>query len=641
MEKDIEIPFNNCKDDLLYQNRVHSRGSKPEDLVINYFHDNEKFVNNISWPNKESDIDDDSCDDDDDDSSINITIHSQDDLSLVGLFSVSSDNCNLLNCEHFYKNNFFDHQINCSICFHKNRFDNILENDNPAIQDYIDPLYYFNMANKIPFLPRKLEIEAARKRKCDCSLHGTDIKKFHSRTESLRDIYRAKDAITEKAKNTPTEEEVIPTWIPIKEEIDTKNLISYPNSSTPNKKDPPKISLTLGYNFDLSNSEDCQWRSEINIENNFHPVTNSAFVNKSFESKLTLSPHYASQRDDIPMNSNVQNTSVNSNMLYRSSLGYSSLGENNNCNSLPNLEVISINKSCYPIVKKFNDVEEHIQWLNETEFQTGFIDTHCHLDFLFRKLNYSQSFDNFINTCQQTDPFPKSFLGCIAIFCDPRSFFKFNWWQAMLSNERVWGAFGCHPHFTHQYGPDEENMLKYALMNEKVIATGEIGLDYSYKNGRDHEQQISVFERQLIIALEVKKPIVIHCRDAFNDAYTIMKRMLPKNYIIHLHCFTGSFVEATNWMESFPNLYFGFTSIITKDNRRAMNVKQVVRALPLNRILLETDSPYFRPFYMKKGNYSHPGMAIHVASAISTLRQIPIEVVLEETRKNTFNVYNI
>lgn len=54
MEKDIEMPFNNCKDDLLYQNRVHSRGSKPEDLVINYFHDNEKFVNNISWPNKVS-----------------------------------------------------------------------------------------------------------------------------------------------------------------------------------------------------------------------------------------------------------------------------------------------------------------------------------------------------------------------------------------------------------------------------------------------------------------------------------------------------------------------------------------------------------------------------------------------------------
>ena len=74
--------------------------------------------------------------------------------------------------------------------------------------------------------------------------------------------------------------------------------------------------------------------------------------------------------------------------------------------------------------------------------------------------------------------------------------------------------------------------------------------------------------------------------------------MLPKNYKIHKHCFTGDRKEANLWMDHFPNLYLGFTCLITHSSNRSTRVKEVAKTVPLNRILLETDAPYFRPYYV-------------------------------------------
>ncbi|KAK8733357.1 hypothetical protein OTU49_006599, partial [Cherax quadricarinatus] len=146
---------------------------------------------------------------------------------------------------------------------------------------------------------------------------------------------------------------------------------------------------------------------------------------------------------------------------------------------------------------------------------------------------------------------------------------KINWWEDIISTSNVWAAFGCHPHFSESFSDEEEVYLRHALQNEKTVALGEIGLDYSERKYLSRELQQAVFRKQLQIALEYKKPIVIHCRDAHRDCIEILKE------------------------------------------------------------------------YSDSGRFSHPGMAIHVAAQVAKLRNEEIQVVLNQARKNTRDVYGI
>ncbi|XP_045584602.1 uncharacterized protein [Procambarus clarkii] len=294
-------------------------------------------------------------------------------------------------------------------------------------------------------------------------------------------------------------------------------------------------------------------------------------------------------------------------------------------------------------IKKFTFLEYDEKELQTTRYKPGFIDTHCHLDFLFQRTSYTGSYANFQSLSQSTDPFPVSYEGCVAIFCKPWTFKKINWWEDILSTSNVWAAFGCHPHFCESFGDEEEGYLRHALQNEKTVALGEIGLDYSSKNNEIRELQQYVFRKQLEIAMEFKKPVVIHCRDAHKDCIKILKEVVPRDYLIHRHCFTETWIEAEEWLESFSRVYFGFTNLVTYvSSRRSWNIREVVRRLPLNRLLLETDAPYFRPLcYSNSGQLSHPGMAIHVAAQVAKLRKEDIQVVLTQARTNTRDMYGI
>ncbi|XP_042904217.1 uncharacterized protein [Parasteatoda tepidariorum] len=273
----------------------------------------------------------------------------------------------------------------------------------------------------------------------------------------------------------------------------------------------------------------------------------------------------------------------------------------------------------------------------------GFIDSHCHLDFLFGRLSYDGSFKDYQK--QNKDSFPVCFKGCIAIFCNPPTFIKRKrFWQDLLAEENVWASFGCHPHYSKNYNDEVEESIMRALDHPKVCALGEIGLDYSRKNDCSKDIQEKVFIRQLKIALKRKLPLVIHCRDAHEDGLEIMKRMVPKNYFIHLHCFTDTWEIAQKWLEEFPNLYIGLTNLVTFPS--AAEVHEVAKKIPLSRLLLETDTPYFipKPLTRHPSNLrnSHPGMAIHVAAQVAALKEgIPLELVLYKTRQNTKAVYKI
>ncbi|KAM9859382.1 putative deoxyribonuclease TATDN2 [Aulostomus maculatus] len=278
-------------------------------------------------------------------------------------------------------------------------------------------------------------------------------------------------------------------------------------------------------------------------------------------------------------------------------------------------------------------------WTGYSSGHVGFIDTHCHLDMLYGKLGFRGTFSSFRELYEDT--FPSEFQGCITDFCNPRIMMKEALWEGLLAEDRVWGAFGCHPHFADEYSKVHECNILRAMKHPKAVAFGEMGLDYSHKNSTHTNKQKEVFERQLRLAVAMQKPLVIHCRDADDDLLAIMKKCVPRDYKIHRHCFTNSYPVIEPFLAEFPNLYVGFTALITYS--RATEARDAVRKVPLNRIVLETDAPYFLPRQVTKDvcRFSHPGMGLHTLQELSLLKGEDMPTVLATIRNNTTQLYGI
>ncbi|KAL1438668.1 hypothetical protein MTO96_047860 [Rhipicephalus appendiculatus] len=257
----------------------------------------------------------------------------------------------------------------------------------------------------------------------------------------------------------------------------------------------------------------------------------------------------------------------------------------------------------------------------------GLVDTHCHLDFLFRKTRHRGSFEKFRENHQDT--FPPQLRGVRGRVLRPGYLQEGIGTSggAFFPRTEFGGAFGCHPHMARLYDEDIEEAMVNALEHPRVVALGEIGLDYSSNNKCDHPVQQRVLRRQLTLARRGKMPLVIHSRDASMDTLRILKEEMPADWSIHRHCYTGDWAEAKEWMDTFPNLCIGLTPLV--GFRNAGPVAEVARRIPLDRLLLETDAPYFLP-KSESGrlSQSHPGMAIHVATQLSTMRGIPLEDIL-------------
>ncbi|XP_036593232.1 putative deoxyribonuclease TATDN2 [Trichosurus vulpecula] len=268
----------------------------------------------------------------------------------------------------------------------------------------------------------------------------------------------------------------------------------------------------------------------------------------------------------------------------------------------------------------------------------GFIDTHCHLDMLYSKLSFQGTFSKFRKIYSSS--FPKEFQGCIADFCDPSTLTD-GLWEDLLKEDLVWGAFGCHPHFSRYYNERQERNLLQALRHPKAVAFGEMGLDYSYKCTSPVSDQQKVFERQLKLAVALKKPLVIHCREADEDLLSIMKKFVPTDYKIHRHCFTGKYSVIEPLLKHFPNLSVGFTALVTYSS--AWEAREALKQIPLERIIVETDAPYFLPRQVPKSlcQYAHPGLALHTVREIAKVKGEPLSQTLATLRQNTSRLYSL
>lgn len=201
--------------------------------------------------------------------------------------------------------------------------------------------------------------------------------------------------------------------------------------------------------------------------------------------------------------------------------------------------------------------------------------------------------------------------------------------------ENIYAAVGVHPHDAKDMDDTTLQLLSSLANNEKVIAIGEIGLDYHYDNS-PRDIQRKWFIEQIRLAKQLKLPIIIHEREASQDMYNILKQEADENLTGVLHCYSGSLEMAREYLKM--GFYLSFAGPVTFKNSRVS--KEVAQSIPLDRILVETDSPYLAP-EPKRGKRNEPLNVRYVAAMIAELRGISFEEIATATTKNVKKLFSI
>lgn len=199
----------------------------------------------------------------------------------------------------------------------------------------------------------------------------------------------------------------------------------------------------------------------------------------------------------------------------------------------------------------------------------------------------------------------------------------------------VYGAIGVHPSETGELDEKSFKWLKESCGLEKVVAVGEIGLDYHYEEP-EHSVQKKWFERQLELAREVKLPVIIHSRDAARDTLDIMKNHRAEDLGGVIHCFSYSKEIAREYLDM--DYYFGIGGVITFGN--AKKLKEAVEYIPVEKLLLETDSPYLAP-EPNRGKRNSSLNIPYIAKEIASIKGISYEEVLAVTHENAERLFAI
>ncbi len=199
-------------------------------------------------------------------------------------------------------------------------------------------------------------------------------------------------------------------------------------------------------------------------------------------------------------------------------------------------------------------------------------------------------------------------------------------------NNFVYATVGVHPTDIGIYTDSIERELEELARHPKVVAIGEIGLDYHWMKD-EKERQKEVFRSQMNIARKMKKPVVIHAREATADTLEILKEYKDVRGI--LHCYPGSYESAK---EIIDNYYFGVGGVITFKNAKK-NIEAISK-IPLERLVIETDAPYLTPTPFR-GKRNHPMYVEYIAQKIAEIKGISIEEVVKVTTENAKKAYNL
>lgn len=249
-----------------------------------------------------------------------------------------------------------------------------------------------------------------------------------------------------------------------------------------------------------------------------------------------------------------------------------------------------------------------------------FTDTHCHLyneyyeegiDSIYEKMKHSNINRVINNGCDE-----KSNKEVIELLG------KYSW---------MYGAIGIHPESADTYTNEDLKYVEEHINDPKVVAIGEIGLDYYWtKETRDKQKEL--FEYQLALAERVNKPVIIHSREATQDTIDILKKYKVTGVI---HSFSGSYETACIYIKM--GYLLGINGVITFKN---CNLKDVVEKLDLGNIVLETDSPYLTPVPYR-GKRNDPSHVWEIAKYIANLKGVSVEELSKETNANITRCFDI
>lgn len=248
-----------------------------------------------------------------------------------------------------------------------------------------------------------------------------------------------------------------------------------------------------------------------------------------------------------------------------------------------------------------------------------FTDSHCHL-----YDEYYEDIDNIIRLSLENNVYRFINNGC-----DKESNIEVLEKTNKYSN--MYGALGIHPEYVDQYNLEDIKFIENNLSNEKIIAIGEIGLDYYYTK-EDKNEQIKLFEIQLELAEKYNIPVIIHSRDATGDTINILKKYKVKGII---HSFSGSLETAREYIKM--GYLLGVNGVITFKNA---HIKDVIKEIPLEYLVLETDAPYLTPVPFR-GKQNNPSHILDIAKFICELKDISLEELSNITENNLNNMFNI
>ena len=203
--------------------------------------------------------------------------------------------------------------------------------------------------------------------------------------------------------------------------------------------------------------------------------------------------------------------------------------------------------------------------------------------------------------------------------------------------EAVYAVVGIHPSDADKYDGAMEEQLRRWSAQEKVVAIGEIGLDYHFEDDIDHDIQRDVFRRQLRLARELQMPVVIHSRDAMEDTVRIIREEQPEGGFRGVfHCFSGSWEQAKVCLDL--GFYIGFDGPLTFKNSKKL--PKVASEMPLDRLLIETDCPYMAPEPVL-GRRNEPVHVKHIAAKVAELRGISVEEAERVTYENGCRLFGL
>ncbi len=276
-----------------------------------------------------------------------------------------------------------------------------------------------------------------------------------------------------------------------------------------------------------------------------------------------------------------------------------------------------------------------------------FIDTHCHIDSYERHAGESfdailerfrtSSFANVLSSAKEKAAAAK--IACpeafIHVACDPADFEYAR--ELSEKYDNVYTAYGIHPEYVETETAEDEARMMEFLKHPKCVACGEFGLDYHY-GAETKVAQVKLFERHLQLGIESGKPLVLHLREADDDALAVLRAANLRDTKIHIHCFTGTpeFVEQLLALDA--QIFVGFTGIVTFNN--AQSVRDAAAIVPIDQMLLETDAPYMAPIPFR-GKPCHSGYIPFIADKLAEIKNVPVDELYRHCRENTKKCYGI